>query len=118
MPTAAIAWLVPGAGHALHGQPRKAVVFAFVLVAMYVIGLGFGGRLFPFQMTDILVLLAALAEWGLGAARVLAGLAGAGAGRVTAVTYEYGNAFLIAAGLMNVLVVLDAVDYAAGRKRA
>jgi hypothetical protein len=34
------------------------------------------------------------------------------------VTYEYGNAFLIAAGLLNVLVVLDAVDYAAGRKRA
>jgi len=41
---------------------------------------------------------------------------GAGAGRVVALTYEYGNAFLIVAGLMNMLVVLDAFDIAQGRK--
>ena len=41
---------------------------------------------------------------------------GAGAGRVIAWTYEYGNAFLIVAGLMNMLVVLDAFDVAQGRK--
>ncbi len=33
-----------------------------------------------------------------------------------AVTYEYGNAFLIVAGLLNMLVVLDAWDIAVGRK--
>ena len=37
-------------------------------------------------------------------------------GRVTAMTYEYGNAFLIVAGLLNMLVVLDAFDVAQGRK--
>ena len=41
---------------------------------------------------------------------------GAGAGRVTAATFEYGNAFLIVAGLLNMLVVLDAFDVAQGRK--
>jgi hypothetical protein len=41
---------------------------------------------------------------------------GAGAGTVTAVTYEYGNAFLIVAGLLNFLVILDAFDVAMGRK--
>jgi len=41
---------------------------------------------------------------------------GAGAGRVIAQTFEYGNAFLIVAGLLNMLVVLDAFDVAQGRK--
>jgi len=39
-----------------------------------------------------------------------------GAGGVRAVTYEYGNAFLIVAGLLNLLVVIDAFDVARGRK--
>jgi hypothetical protein len=31
-------------------------------------------------------------------------------------TYEYGNTFLIVAGLLNFLVMLDAYDIAVGRK--
>ena len=31
-------------------------------------------------------------------------------------TYEYGNAYLIVAGLLNMLVVVDAYDVALGRK--
>jgi len=33
-----------------------------------------------------------------------------------AITYEYGNTFVIVAGLLNMLVVLDAFDIAKGRK--
>jgi hypothetical protein len=114
--TALAAWLVPGAGHLAHGQAQKAGVFFLVLTAMYAIGLSFGGRLFPFQFSDLLVLLAAGAEWSCGLPRLVAAGLGAGGGRVVAVTYEYGNAFLIAAGLLNIVVVLDALDLATGRK--
>jgi hypothetical protein len=41
---------------------------------------------------------------------------GMGSGVVTAATYEYGNTFLIAAGLLNYLVIIDAFDVASGRK--
>ena len=41
---------------------------------------------------------------------------GYGAGNVIAVTYEYGNTFLIVAGLLNMLVVIDAFDISMGRK--
>jgi hypothetical protein len=47
---------------------------------------------------------------------MLARIVGAGAGVVTAASYEYGNTFLIVAGLLNFLVVLDAFDVATGRK--
>ncbi len=41
---------------------------------------------------------------------------GLGRGDVVAITYEYGNTFIIAAGLLNMLVVLDVFDIAKGRK--
>lgn len=116
-PIVALAWLVPGASHILLGHARKGIVFFVTLTAMFAVGIAFSGRLFPFQMSEWLVFLAALAQWGLGLPRLVAALAGAGAGDVIAVTYEYGNTFLIAAGLLNALVVLDAADIASGRKR-
>jgi hypothetical protein len=108
-------WLVPGLGHLLVGQLQKALVFFVVLTAMFMIGVGYGGRLFPFQLGDPLVFLAALSEWALGLPRLLAAMSGAGKGQVTSVTYEYGNTFLIAAGLLNLLVAFNASDLAAGR---
>ena len=35
---------------------------------------------------------------------------------MTAVSYQYGNTFLMTAGLLNFLVILDAFDVAMGRK--
>ena len=63
-----------------------------------------------------LVALAALANMGIGLPYILARVMGYGAGTVIAVTYEYGNTFLIVAGLLNMLVVIDAFDIAMGRK--
>ena len=111
------AWLVPGAGQFLQGRIQKAVILFVTLVAMFTVGIASGGRLFPFQPNDPLVFLEAVAEWMLGLPRIVAGLGGLGAGDVTAATYEYGNTFLIVAGLLNALVVLDAIDFAKGRKR-
>ena len=55
-----------------------------------------------------LVALAAFADIGVGLPYFVAKGMGLGPGRVVAATYEYGNAFLIVAGLLNMLVVLDA----------
>lgn len=111
-----LAWLVPGAGHFLLGANRQALVFFGVLMSMFVVGLALGGRLFPLQLSQPLVFLSALAEWTLGLPRLTALLGGFGGGDVVAASYEYGNTFLIVAGLLNALVVLDAYDLAIGRK--
>ena len=83
---------------------------------MFALGLALSGRLFPFQLSEPLVCLAAMADLGIGAVYFAASGLGYGAGDVRAVTYEYGNAFLIVAGLLNMLVVIDAYDVAMGRK--
>jgi len=110
------AWAIPGAGHLWLGRRDKGLVFLIALPVMFAIGLAADGRLFPFDLSAPLVFLAAWADLGIGAPYLLAASLGLGAGQVRAVTFEYGNAFLIVAGLLNVLVVLDAYDIAIGRK--
>jgi hypothetical protein len=111
----ALAWLVPGAGHLLQGR-RKGLVFLIVLPLMFAFGLLLQGRLFPLEVSDPLVFLGAIADRGVGLPYMLAYFADAGAGTVTAASYEYGNTFLMTTGLLNFLVMLDAFDIAKGRK--
>ena len=110
------AWIIPGAGHFWMGRRQKAIVFLLALPAMFLIGLLLKGRVFPFELSEPLVGLAAVANLLAGAPWMLARIMEAGAGTVTAATYEYGNCFLIVSGLLNFLVILDAYDIALGRK--
>ena len=111
----ALAWAVPGAAHLWLGR-RKGVIFLVVLPVMFALGLALQGRIFPVEFSQPLVALAALADVGVGVPYFIARALGYGGGNVIAVTYEYGNTFLIVAGLLNTLVAIDAIDIALGRK--
>jgi hypothetical protein len=108
--------LVPGLGHLWLGRRQKGLTFLVALTLMFAFGLWLEGALFPFQLSEPLVALGALADMGMGLPYIIARASGVGAGQVVAITYEYGNTFVIVAGLLNMLVVLDAFDIAKGRK--
>jgi hypothetical protein len=112
----AAAWAIPGAGHLWLGRRQKGVIFLLALTVMFAVGLWLEGQLFTFAIAQPLVGLAALADLGIGIPYIAARAFGFGEGEVTAITYEYGNTFIIVAGLLNMLVVLDAYDVAEGRK--
>ena len=112
----AVAWALPGAGYLLLGRRRTGLILLAALPLMFAIGLGLHGRLFPFDTGQPLVTLQALAELGMGVPYLCARLLGWAEGRVVAETYEHGNTFLVVAGLLNVLMMLDACDIARGRK--
>ena len=109
-------WAIPGAAHFWLGRRTKGLVFLIALPLMFALGIVLQGRLFPFELSQPLVGLAAVADLAIGLPYLVATSLGYGAGQVVAVTYEYGNTFLIVAGLLNVLVILDAYDVAVGRK--
>jgi hypothetical protein len=113
---AVAAFLVPGAGHLWQGRTQKGIVFLFMIPLMFAMGLWLNGRLFPFELAQPLVGLAAFASVGNGIPYFVASMLGLGKGVVTAATYEYGNTFVIVAGLLNMLVTLDAYDISLGRK--
>jgi hypothetical protein len=109
-------WAIPGVGHLWLGRRSKGLIFLIAIPLMFAIGLAINGRLAPFDLSEPLVGLAAFADLGIGAPYFIASMLGLGVGDVRAVTYEYGNAFLIVSGLLNLLVVIDAYDVAVGRK--
>ncbi len=110
------AWILPGAGHLWMGRRQKGIVFLLALTSMFGIGLLLHGRIFPFEVSEPLVALAAVANVLAGGPWMIARMIEAGGGIVTASTYEAGNCFLIVAGLLTFLVMLDAFDIAMGRK--
>jgi hypothetical protein len=111
-----VSWLVPGLGHLWLGRRQKGLAFLVMLPAMFIIGLALDGRLFPFEPSEPLVALAAVADFACGLSFFVARLLGLGAGIASSVTYEYGNAFIITSGLLNALVLIDAYDITLGRK--
>ena len=114
----ALAWLVPGLGHFYLGRRRTAAAFAVIVTLAFVAGLSFQGRLYSVEAGQPLTILATFAVYGAGllniAARLFSDNPG---GAILATTYEYGCAYLLTSGLMNLLLVLDAWDIASGRKR-
>lgn len=112
----ALAWAIPGAGHLWLGRSRTGGILLVALPLMYGIGLWLDGQIFGFDPSQPLAALSALADVAIGVPYFVAGFLGLGEGRVVAATYEYGNTFLVVAGLLNALVVIDAYDIAVGRK--
>jgi len=108
--------LVPGLGHAILQKWDRAVVFLASIVAMFALGIYLQGRLFGPDFTDLFTTLKFLADAGSGLLYWLGWLRGIGTGEPSAYTYDFGNVFIYVAGLLNMLVIVDAFDIAMGRK--
>jgi len=118
LPACLFAWLVPGAGHLYLGRRSKGLVFLGAIGALFLLGVAMDSRLQLYLgFEDPLALLFSLAQMAMGLPYFAARALGYEAGQVTSVTYEYGNTFTAVAGLLNILVVLDALDTARGLKR-
>ena len=111
-----LAYLVPGAGHFYLGRRVRAVAFFVIVLFLFVVGLSIDGRLYTVQQGNVLSLLATLGSMGAGVPYFVARHFGE-FGDMRSITYEYGSAFTLTAGLMNLLLVLDSFDIAEGRKQ-
>lgn len=112
-----LAWIFPGLGHAYLGRRKRALLYAVIVTVTFVLGLSFQGRLYSIQSGQPLTILATFAVYGAGLLNIVARmLSDNPGGSILSVTYEYGCAYLLTAGLMNLLLMLDAYDIAIGRK--
>jgi hypothetical protein len=114
--TCLAAVLVPGLGHAVLKKWDRAIVFLIGISFMFALGLSLQGRLFGPDFSDLFSTLKFTADAGSGLLYWFSWWRGLGAGEPSAYTYDFGNVFVYAAGLLNMLVVVDAFDIAMGRK--
>jgi len=115
-----LAWLVPGGGHLLLGRVGRGLLLASVVYTLFFVGLLLGGHLYGLHNVEEAGLLAyvfGFCDLGTGLVYLLSLWGGVGlidqASRATA---EYGNIFMMIAGLLNYLLALDAYDLALRRK--
>jgi hypothetical protein len=122
--TGAAAWFIPGLGHLLLKRWYRAVLMGGAVWLCFVIGLQMGGHLFDLNAAEgssqLLQVPPMIANLGTGLLYIVSWLLGSGFAddpqQAARATYEYGNTFLLIAGLLNYLNMLDAFDIAAGRK--
>ena len=112
-----LAYVIPGAGHVYLGRRERGAAYCALIVVMFVLGLTIDGTLYNFADShgSLLRVLATVGSMGSGALYFIARAMGP-FGNVTSSTYEYGTAFTLSAGLMNLLLVLDCFDIVRGRK--
>lgn len=111
-----LAWLLPGAGHFYLNRRWKALVFLGLVALCLCLGLFLDGKLYTPERGKLLSYFGTFASLGLGPVYFILRAAGIGMGTITSATYDYGNLFILTAGLMNILLVIDAFDIAMGRK--
>ena len=114
-----IAWLIPGLGHILQGRTNRGVLGGGTILLMFVIGIVIGGHIYGLRESDegLLSSLFGLCDLGNGILYLFSRLAGLAVNeRPEQPTAEYGSVFLMVAGLLNLILALDAFDIRAGRK--
>jgi TM2 domain-containing membrane protein YozV len=120
LPAVALGWLVPGGGHFLLGRRGRALLLATAITCMFVTGLLMRGAMFQPQSGDVLTVLI---NWGgfigdmsSGILYLLTSWLGYSQADIAGHVHDYGTKFLVAAGLLNVLAMVDAYEIAGGRK--
>jgi TM2 domain-containing membrane protein YozV len=133
-----LAWIVPGGGHFYLGRRRRAAVFFLVVSGTFLLGILNDGRSYIVDREQPLTYLATLANVATGPIELIsrrltyqeiayrlpgeetdprsARLLESMRRKVSQATDEYGTTYLLTAGLMNILLILDAFDIAIGRK--
>ena len=105
--TILLAWAVPGAGHLLLGRRGKAVLYFVLIVGTFVAGwaiTGFRNVYFESGRWHALI------QMGTGLVAAVIGLGRSAADPQSTVmpVFEIGTLYTMVAGLLNVLVVMDA----------
>jgi hypothetical protein len=111
-----VAWLVPGMGHFLLRRWGRGLLIFLAVAGLALTGFLVRGQVFPPYSNDPFGTLGFLADVCSGIFFALAHLVERAGPDVSRAAGDYGTRFVAAAGLVNLLAVLDAYGIAAGRR--
>jgi hypothetical protein len=116
----AIAWLIPGAGHLLLRRRGRGVIILAAVLLTFVVGILLRGPMFQPHGGDMLT---TAIQWGgfigdlaSGILYLLTVWLGYAQPDAAGHVHDYGSKLIVAAGLLNILGMVDAWEIATGRK--
>ena len=119
-PAVLLGWLIPGGGHFLLKRTGRGALLGASVLCMFVLGLMMRGAMFQPQTGDILTTIiyvgGFLGDLASGILYLLTTWLGYSQPDMAGHVHDYGTKFLVAAGLMNVLAMVDAYEIAIGKK--
>ncbi|HTZ72697.1 MAG TPA: DUF6677 family protein [Candidatus Aquilonibacter sp.] len=111
------AWIVPGLGHLLLGRWAKAGTFFACVVGLLICGCAMRGEVLVPGTDGPFGTLGFLADLGCGTLYFLARALEAAGSDLSRAAGDYGTRLIAAAGIVNVLAMLDAFQMASHRNR-
>ena len=119
-PAVGLAWLIPGGGHLLLKRTGRGVLLMLAITGMFLCGLMMRGAMFQPQSGDLLTTIintgGFIGDICSGILYLLSVWLGYNQPDMAGHVHDYGTKFLVTAGLLNVLAMVDVFEIAAGRK--
>jgi hypothetical protein len=119
-PVLALGWLIPGGGHFLLKRNGRGGILAGAVAVMFLVGLLMRGTMFQPQTGDLLTTViycgGFVGDLASGLLYLLTTWLGYNQPDVAGHVHDYGTKFLVAAGMLNILAMVDAFEIATGRK--
>jgi hypothetical protein len=120
LPAVALGWIVPGGGHLLLRKRGRGLLILASVTLMFLFGLGMRGAMFKPESGDLLTTLinygGFVGDLASGSLYLLSTIFGYNQPDLAGHVHDYGTKFLVTAGLLNILAMVDAFEIAAGRK--
>jgi hypothetical protein len=110
-------WLIPGLGHIIQRRWIRGLIIMACVLIMFFFGLAMQGKIYAFNTGDLLDVLGFFGDIGAGLLYIGARAADWGQGAIHRATADYGTKYIIVAGLLNVISVVDAYHIAIGKKK-
>ncbi len=116
----ALAWLIPGAGHLLLRKRGRGLLLLVSISLLFFFGLAMRGAMFHLESGDLLTTLinygGFVGDLASGALYILSVMLGYNQPDLPGAVHDYGTKFLVCAGLLNILAMVDVFEIASGRK--
>jgi hypothetical protein len=120
LPAVAVGWLAPGGGHMLLKRYGRGGLLMAAVAGMYLFGLMMRGALFTPKVADLFTTIihcgGFFGNLASGLLYFLTVWFGYDQPDMPGMVHDYGTKFLVTAGLLNVLSMVDAYDIAVGKK--
>lgn len=116
----ALGWLVPGGGHLLLKRRGRGLLLLAAITLMFLFGLGMRGAMFKPEKSDLLTTLinygGFVGDLSSGGLYLVTEMLGYDQEDIPGDVHDYGTKFLVSAGLLNILAMVDAYEIATKRK--